>query len=228
MMLSQPEEVTPGVWPRIMGYSRMGVNTLLGSTHIPHHWYFWRWFSFSDMDKRSRERVFLLTPRIESNKLDLIMIAKIDTDTAKGVENKFSNSEVSTLRVKSLISESLELPPMEQVPNKNHPPDKKSGKDSMTKHVWKKKHTQTNTWASHTETAFFPRFFSLAKPFPPRDSICLNGARTTYRKLEVSISIPWGGKPWWTQDGSVWWQANFTWGVSLGVQPKITYFFSGM
>lgn len=87
------------------------------------------------MDKRSRERVFLLTPRIESNKLDLIMIAKIDTDTAKGVENKFSNSEVSTLRVKSLISESLELPPMEQVPNKNHPPDKKSGKDSMTKHV---------------------------------------------------------------------------------------------
>lgn len=113
-----------------------------------------------------------------------------------------------------------------KVPNK-----KSSTRKKILKIPWlsrfEKKTPQTNTLASHTETAFFPRFV-----FTPKT---LSAARLNLSKWSSS-DVPkarglhlhsLGRKPWWTQDGSVGWGAKFTWDFHWG-PTKHHIFFSEM
>lgn len=90
---------------------------------------------------------------------------------------------------------------------------------------FEKKHLKQKHIGKSHGNRFFPSVF-----FTPKT---LSAARLNLSKWS-SYDVPkarglhlhsLGRKLWWTQDGSVWWGANFTWGLSLGSNQKSHIFF---
>ena len=230
-MLSQPEEVKPGVYPASLAIQGW-VWIPSWEVHISRIIDIFSKMIFlfqKDMDKRSRERGNLLTPRIESNKTGPDNEGKNSTTRHFGVENKFSDSEWGLYTA----CQEFDITVLGVASDGTSSEQKSSTTKKIRKRflgpmqVWKKKHLKLKHMGKSHQNRNSLGFFHSQNPFPPRDSIWSKWSSYDVPKAPGLHLHSSGGNPGGPRMGR-WMRGKFYMGGFTGVQPNITYFYSGM